>query len=113
MTTDRPQPERGTLIEIYRRMTLIKQNDDRFRSIIKSGKLVMPYYPPRGQEAIPSALSVHLDDSDYLCTIYRGVHDMLPRACRASCCGPSSQAAPPAPARARAGRCTSRIRPAA
>ena len=37
MTTDRPQPERGTLIEIYRRMTLIKQNDDRFRSIIKSG----------------------------------------------------------------------------
>jgi pyruvate dehydrogenase E1 component alpha subunit len=77
VSIDRPQPERATLIEIYRRMTLIKQNDDRFRSIIKSGKLVMPYYPPRGQEAIPSALSVHLDDSDYLCTIYRGVHDML------------------------------------
>jgi len=77
MNTERPQPESRTLIEIYRRMALIKQHDDRFHSIIKSGKLVMPYYSPRGQEVIPSALSVHLTDNDYLCTIYRGVHDML------------------------------------
>ena len=77
MSTDRPQPERRTLIDIYRRMALIKQNDERFRSIIKSGKLVMPYYSPRGQEVIPSALAVHLNDGDYLCTIYRGIHDML------------------------------------
>jgi pyruvate dehydrogenase E1 component alpha subunit len=58
-------------------MTLIKQNDERFRSVIKSGKLVMPYYSPRGQEVIPSAMSVHLTPEDYICTIYRGVHDML------------------------------------
>ena len=77
MNTDRLQPDRPTLVEIFRRMTLIKQNDERFRSIIKSGKLVMPYYSPRGQEVIPSALSVHLNESDYLCTIYRGIHDML------------------------------------
>lgn len=71
------KPDPKTLVEIYRRATLIKQNDDRFRSVIKSGKLVMPYYSPRGQEIIPSATSVHLGDDDTICTIYRGIHDML------------------------------------
>lgn len=71
------QPDRETLVEIYRRMTLIKQNDERFRSVIKSGRIVMPYYSPRGQEVIPSAVSVSLTDDDYICTIYRGIHDML------------------------------------
>ncbi|TDY27024.1 pyruvate dehydrogenase E1 component alpha subunit [Paraburkholderia sp. BL6665CI2N2] len=70
-------PSSEVLVDIYRRMTLIKQNDERFRAVIKSGKLVMPYYSPRGQEAIPSAVSVCLTDEDYICTIYRGVHDMI------------------------------------
>jgi len=70
-------PDARTLVEIYRRATLIKQNDERFRSVIKSGKLVMPYYSPRGQEIIPAATSVHLGDGDTICTIYRGIHDML------------------------------------
>ncbi len=70
-----PPPE--VLIDIYRRMSLIKQNDERFLSTIKAGKIVAPYYSPRGQEAIPAAVSVNLDDSDYICTIYRGFHDML------------------------------------
>ena len=38
-------------------MALIKPNDDRFTPIIKAGKLVMPYYSPRGQEVIPAAIS--------------------------------------------------------
>ena len=75
--TIQKQPDSATLVDIYRRTSLIKQNDERFRSVIKSGKLVMPYYSPRGQEVIPSALSVHLSDDDYICTIYRGIHDML------------------------------------
>lgn len=76
MTIER-QPDSAILVDIYRRMNLIMQNDDRFRSVIKAGKMAMPYYSPRGQEVIPSALSVHLDDDDYICTIYRGIHDML------------------------------------
>lgn len=72
-----PVPDRDTLIDIYRRATLIKQNDERFRAAIKAGKLVMPYYSPRGQEIIPAAVSVNLHDSDYIVTIYRGIHDML------------------------------------
>ncbi|APA89574.1 thiamine pyrophosphate-dependent dehydrogenase E1 component subunit alpha (plasmid) [Paraburkholderia sprentiae WSM5005] len=70
-------PSSEVLVDIYRRMALIKQNDERFRAVIKAGKLVMPYYSPRGQEVIPSAMSVCLTDDDYICTIYRGVHDMI------------------------------------
>jgi TPP-dependent pyruvate/acetoin dehydrogenase alpha subunit len=77
VTKENNPPDPATLLEIYRRATLIKQNDDRFRSVIQSGRLVMPYYSPRGQEIIPSATSVHLRDSDSICTIYRGIHDML------------------------------------
>jgi pyruvate dehydrogenase E1 component alpha subunit len=65
------------LLDLYRRMALIKLNDERFRAVIKSGKIVAPYYSPRGQEVIPSAVSVNLSDADYICTIYRGIHDML------------------------------------
>src|ERR1700730_14379422 len=70
-------PARATLIDLYRRMALIKLNDERFRAVIKSGKIVAPYYSPRGQEVIPAAISVNLTDEDYICTIYRGIHDML------------------------------------
>lgn len=70
-------PDTASLVEMYRKMSLIKQNDERFRAVIKAGKLAMPYYSPRGQEVIPSAISVHLTDDDYICTIYRGIHDML------------------------------------
>ena len=72
-----PIPSSAVLVDMYRRMTLIKQNDERFRAVIKAGKIVAPYYSPRGQEVIPSAVSVSLTDADYICTIYRGVHDML------------------------------------
>jgi len=65
------------LVEIYRRMALIKQNDERFRAVIKAGRIIAPYYSPRGQEAIPAAISVNLTEEDYICTIYRGIHDML------------------------------------
>ena len=58
-------------------MALIKANDEHSRRVIRTGKLVMPYYSPRGQEVIPSAISVNLTDEDYICTIYRGTHDML------------------------------------
>jgi pyruvate dehydrogenase E1 component alpha subunit len=75
--TNRAKPSAEQQREIYRRMALIKANDERSRKVIMSGKLVMPYYSPRGQEVIPSALSVSLTDDDYICTIYRGSHDQL------------------------------------
>lgn len=75
--TNATQPDRQVLLDMYQRMKLAMQNDERFRSVIKSGRLVMPYYSPRGQEVIPAAMSVNLTDEDYICTIYRGIHDML------------------------------------
>jgi acetoin:2,6-dichlorophenolindophenol oxidoreductase subunit alpha len=70
-------PDSRTLVDIYRKMALIKLNDDRFISMMKAGKMVMPYYSARGQECIPAAISVQLTDDDYLVTIYRGIHDMI------------------------------------
>jgi TPP-dependent pyruvate/acetoin dehydrogenase alpha subunit len=70
-------PATPILIDMYRRMALIKLNDERFRAVIKAGKIIAPYYSPRGQEVIPAAVSVNLSDADYICTIYRGIHDML------------------------------------
>ena len=74
---NRYTPDAPTQVEIFRRMALLKANDERSRKVITTGRLVMPYYSYRGQEVIPSALSVNLTDQDYLCTIYRGIHDML------------------------------------
>jgi TPP-dependent pyruvate/acetoin dehydrogenase alpha subunit len=71
------QPDGRTLVAIYRKMAQIKTNDDRLIAAMKTGKLVMPYYSARGQEVIPSAISVQLTHEDYLVTIYRGVHDMI------------------------------------
>jgi acetoin:2,6-dichlorophenolindophenol oxidoreductase subunit alpha len=70
-------PDPQTLLDIYRRVALLKANDERSRRVIKTGRLVMPYYSYRGQEIIPAAVSASLRDDDYICTIYRGIHDML------------------------------------
>jgi TPP-dependent pyruvate/acetoin dehydrogenase alpha subunit len=71
------KPDWQTLLEIYRRGTLIKQNDEKFRAALRAGKFAATYYSPRGQELIPSAISVSLNDDDYIVTIYRGVHDQI------------------------------------
>jgi pyruvate dehydrogenase E1 component alpha subunit len=70
-------PDGPTQIEIVRRMALLKANDERSRKVISAGRIQMPYYSYRGQEVIPAATFVNLRDEDYLCTIYRGIHDML------------------------------------
>ena len=74
---DRFEPDHQTLLDIYRRVALLHANDERARKVIRSGQIAMVYYSYRGQEIIPAALSAVLRDDDYLCTIYRGIHDML------------------------------------
>ena len=68
---------RDTQHAIYRKMYLLKANDERVRKLLRTGRIAATYYSYRGQEVIPAALSVNLTDEDYLCTIYRGIHDML------------------------------------
>ena len=76
-TVNKYEADATTQLEIYRRMALISLNDEVTRKVIRTGRLVTPYYSPKGQEAIPSAVSVNLRSDDQICTIYRGVHDML------------------------------------
>ncbi|MAT50341.1 MAG: pyruvate dehydrogenase, partial [Porticoccaceae bacterium] len=77
MAESKAQPDKSVLVEMYRKMALIKHNDEHARKAIMSGRLPMIYYSPRGQEVIPSAVSVCLNKDDTICTIYRGTHDML------------------------------------
>src|SRR6476659_6501398 len=71
------KPAQETLVAIYKKASLIRHNDERVIREMKAGRLMTPYYSPAGQEIIPSALSVSLNDNDTICTIYRGTHDML------------------------------------
>lgn len=72
-----PAPTPEQLVDIYRRMIRIERNDDAIRKTIRLGRLVMPYYSARGQEVIPATLSSLMTDDDKICTIYRGIHDMV------------------------------------
>lgn len=75
--SNRPLPGPDVQRDIYRRMVRIERNDEAIRRAIKLGRLQMPYYSARGQEVIPSAVSVNLNQDDTICTIYRGIHDMV------------------------------------
>jgi len=77
MSNEKNMPDAKVMVDIFQKMALIKASDERFLSVIKSGRIAAPYYSPRGQEAIPAALAVNLNQDDYWITIYRGVHDQL------------------------------------
>jgi TPP-dependent pyruvate/acetoin dehydrogenase alpha subunit len=62
---------------IYERMYRIFKTDVEIRGLIMSGKASIIYYSPRGQEAIPSAVSAVLTAQDYITTTYRGIHDTI------------------------------------
>jgi pyruvate dehydrogenase E1 component alpha subunit len=64
-------------LRLYRVMSTIKQCDERFRSEVASGKIFIVYYSPRGQEAISAAIGCAVENSDYLVTTYRGLHDHI------------------------------------
>ncbi|WP_226631898.1 thiamine pyrophosphate-dependent dehydrogenase E1 component subunit alpha [Novosphingobium profundi] len=72
-----PQPDSAALTDIFRRMLRIERNDNAILSTIRKGRLQMPYYSARGQEVIPATISHFLTDEDQICTIYRGIQDMV------------------------------------
>jgi acetoin:2,6-dichlorophenolindophenol oxidoreductase subunit alpha len=72
-----PRPYGDALTDIYRRMLRVERNDDAIRATIRRGRLQMPYYSARGQEVIPATISHLLTNEDQICTIYRGIQDMV------------------------------------
>ena len=75
--TSQDIPNKEILVDMYKKSVLAKINDENARRVIMNGSLPMLYYSPRGQEIIPAAVSVNLSDEDTICTIYRGMHDMV------------------------------------
>jgi pyruvate dehydrogenase E1 component alpha subunit len=71
------EPSSETLVEIYRRSTLIRRCGEQLIKIIRAGRIRAPFYSPRGQEIVASAMMVNLNPEDYVITIYRGLHDHL------------------------------------
>jgi acetoin:2,6-dichlorophenolindophenol oxidoreductase subunit alpha len=75
--TNAVAPDAAAQLDIYRRMLRIERNDDATRKQIRLGRITAPYYSARGQEVIPSTISHLLRKDDTICTIYRGIHDMV------------------------------------
>jgi acetoin:2,6-dichlorophenolindophenol oxidoreductase subunit alpha len=68
---------RDTLLDIYTRTMRCARSDEKFRSLIISGKLATLYYTYRGQELVTAAMMAALNTDDYLVTTYRGQHDQI------------------------------------
>lgn len=62
---------------VFRTMATIRAAEDRITRGLRSGELRMTFYPVRGQEVIPAAVSAHLRRDDYMVTTYRGMHDCI------------------------------------
>ena len=76
-TTNVASPDAKQQLDIFRRMIRIERNDDATRKQIRLGRITSPYYSARGQEVIPATISSLLSNDDKICTIYRGIHDMV------------------------------------
>jgi acetoin:2,6-dichlorophenolindophenol oxidoreductase subunit alpha len=72
-----PQLAQKTLLDIYRKALLIQLVDERARALLQSGRMAAVYYSPRGQEIVAAAMAVNLQPTDYVVTMYRGIHDQL------------------------------------
>ncbi|MDT7590501.1 MAG: acetoin:2,6-dichlorophenolindophenol oxidoreductase subunit alpha [Pseudonocardiales bacterium] len=64
-------------LQIYETMTKINLADERVRGLLMSGKIMIVYYSPRGQECIPAAVAAAMEPDDYTVTTYRGMHDSI------------------------------------
>ena len=77
MTRSATPLSESAALDVYRTMLTIRVTEDRIIRGLNSGELRMTFYPVRGQEIIPAAVSPHLGNDDYMVTTYRGVHDCI------------------------------------
>jgi TPP-dependent pyruvate/acetoin dehydrogenase alpha subunit len=70
-------PDRDKLLDIYTRTMRAARSDEKFRSLLMTGKLSVLYYTYRGQELVSAAMMAALQPTDYLVTTYRGQHDQI------------------------------------
>lgn len=69
--------DREKLLDIYTRTMRVARTDEKFRSLLMTGKLASIYYTVRGQELVSAAMMAALERDDYIVTTYRGQHDQV------------------------------------
>jgi TPP-dependent pyruvate/acetoin dehydrogenase alpha subunit len=77
MTTTECSIAVETRIRLYRTAARILAFDEKYRSLMHSGKVGGTYHSPRGQEFAAACVADHLSRQDYVVTTYRGVHDQI------------------------------------
>lgn len=77
MSTDIKSIDPGTLKEIYRQMSRIREVDKGIQAGLSSGKFMFTYWPMTGQEGIPASIAPLITNEDHMVTIYRGIHDQV------------------------------------
>lgn len=69
--------DREKLRDIFVRTMRVARADEKFRSLLMTGKLASIYYTMRGQELVSAAMMAALKSTDYVVTTYRGQHDQI------------------------------------
>ena len=67
----------SALLEVYKNTLKITVVDEGLRRLIMSGAIHPVFHPPTGQEIVAAAMGAVVEPTDYLCTIYRGLHDQV------------------------------------
>lgn len=71
-TTQRSELSRETLLDVYRRMALIRRFEDRFKGLVESGAPLGSGHSYVGQEAVAVGVCVNLTDADSVASNHRG-----------------------------------------
>jgi len=66
------RPTTAQMIELYRRMLLIRRMEERLGEVVKSGELPGPVHLYIGQEAVAVGVCTHLTDRDWIASTHRG-----------------------------------------
>jgi pyruvate dehydrogenase E1 component alpha subunit len=65
-------PNTEALLELFRRMLLIRRMEERLGEVVKSGELPGPVHLYIGQEAVAVGVCMHLTDRDWIASTHRG-----------------------------------------
>jgi TPP-dependent pyruvate/acetoin dehydrogenase alpha subunit/pyruvate/2-oxoglutarate/acetoin dehydrogenase E1 component len=72
LTTTEPTVEKDKLLDIYRRMLLIRSFEERAQELFQTGQLPRRGHLYAGQEAVAAATLVAVNDDDYVTSTHRG-----------------------------------------
>lgn len=67
----------SALLDVYKLALKVTVVDSSMRKLIMGGAIHPVFHPPTGQEIVAAAMGALLDPTDYLVTIYRGLHDQV------------------------------------